>query len=125
MINFAEDFKGKVVLLDFWATWCGPCRIDMPHVVDMYKKHHKNGFEIIGISLDRSREALDRYVKANDMNWPQYFDGKYWQNDIAMKYMVRAIPATFLIDKQGVIRYRSLRGRQLEEAVDKLMKETS
>lgn len=120
-----EKYKGKVVLLDFWATWCGPCRVDMPNVVSLYKKHHKNGFEIIGISLDRSRMALDRYVEANDMDWPQYFDGKYWQNDLVTMYSVKAIPATFLIDRQGVIRYRSLRGKQLDEAVSKLVKETS
>jgi thiol-disulfide isomerase/thioredoxin len=120
-----DKYKGKVVLLDFWATWCGPCRADMPSVVNLYKKHHKNGFEIIGISLDRSREALDRYVKANEMTWPQFFDGKYWENEIAMKYKIRSIPATFLIDRQGVLRYRSVRGRQLEEAVDKLVKEPS
>ena len=125
VINFVDGYKGKVVLLDFWATWCGPCRVDMPHVIDVYKKQHKNGFEIVGISLDRSREALDRYVDANNMDWPQYFDGKYWQNEIAMKYMVRQIPTSFLIDKQGVIRYRSLRGSQLEAAVVKLLKETS
>ncbi len=119
-----EKLKGKVVLLDFWATWCGPCRAEMPNVVRLYKKNQKKGFEIVGISLDRSRSALDQYVKANDMEWPQFFDGKYWQNEIAMMYRVRSIPATFLIDKEGVIRYRTLRGRELETAVDKLLKES-
>ena len=120
-----DKYKGKVVLLDFWATWCGPCRVEMPNVVKLYKEHHNKGFEIIGVSLDRSRRAFDQYVEANDMDWPQYFDGKYWQNDIAMKYRVRYIPATFLIDRQGVLRYRSLRGRELEEAVTQLLKEPS
>jgi peroxiredoxin len=120
-----DKYKGKVVLLDFWATWCGPCRADMPYVVDLYEKHHKKGFEIIGISLDRSRAAMDQYVEANNMDWPQFFDGKYWQNEVAMKYKVRQIPTTFLIDRQGVIRYRSLRGKQLERAVNELIKETS
>ena len=120
-----DKYKGKVVLLDFWATWCGPCRVEMPNVVKLHKKFNKAGFEIIGISLDRSREALDRYVEANGMAWPQFFDGKYWQNEVATKYKVRSIPATYLIDRQGKIRYRTLRGKQLEEAVDKLVNETS
>jgi thiol-disulfide isomerase/thioredoxin len=120
-----EKYKGKVVLIDFWATWCAPCRAEMPNVVKLYKKHHDSGFEIIGISLDRSREALDRYVRDNGMRWPQFFDGKFWENEIAMMYKVRAIPATFLIDRRGVLRYRSIRGKQLEEAVDKLVKEAS
>jgi peroxiredoxin len=118
-----DKYRGKVVLLDFWATWCGPCRVEMPNVVKLYKKHHKEGFEIIGISLDRNKSAMDNYVEANGMAWPQFFDGKYWQNEIAMMYKVRAIPATYLIDRRGIIRYRSLRGRQLEEAVQKLVKE--
>jgi peroxiredoxin len=117
-----EKYKGKVVLLDFWATWCGPCRADMPNVVNLYKKHHANGFEIIGISLDKSRDALDRYVQSSNMPWPQFFDG---ENQVAMMYKVRSIPATFLIDRQGILRYRSLRGKQLDEAVDKLVKEPS
>jgi len=120
-----DKYKGKVVLLDFWATWCGPCRVDMPHVVDLYKKNHQKGLEIIGISLDKNRSAMDQYVAANEMGWPQFFDGKYWQNEIAMKYKVRSIPATYLIDRQGVIRYRSIRGKQLEQAVAELLKETS
>ena len=119
-----EKLKGKVVLLDFWATWCGPCRVEMPHVVKLYKKNRDKGFEIVGISLDRSRSALDQYVEANGMEWPQFFDGKYWQNEIAMMYRVRSIPATFLIDRKGVLRYRALRGRELEEAVGKLLEES-
>jgi peroxiredoxin len=119
-----EKLRGKVVLIDFWATWCGPCRVEMPNVVKLYKKNRKKGFEIVGVSLDRSRSAMDQYVKANEMDWPQFFDGKYWQNEIAMMYRVRSIPATYLIDRQGVIRYRALRGRELEAAVAKLLEES-
>jgi len=119
-----SDYKGKVVLLDFWATWCGPCKVEMPNVVRLHKKFSSKGFEIIGISLDQRRGDLERYIAANDMNWPQHFDGKGWQNGIAVKYGVKSIPATYLIDRQGKIRYRSVRGPQLDQAVEKLVAET-
>ncbi len=119
-----EKYKGKVVLLDFWATWCMPCKVEMPNVIRIHKKFRERGFEIIGISLDSDRAAFDSYVKKNGMIWPQYFDGKGWQNDLAGKYKVRSIPATFLVDRKGKIRYRSLRGPQLETAVEKLLIES-
>jgi peroxiredoxin len=118
-----EKYKGKVLLLDFWATWCGPCKQEMPNVKRIYKKYNKKGFEIVGISLDKSRSDLDKYIEANNMSWPQFFDGKFWRNDVAVKYHVQSIPATYLIDKKGKIRYKSLRGRQLEVAVKKLLEE--
>lgn len=125
-LNLAK-YKGKVVLIDFWATWCAPCRAEMPNVVRLHKKYRSKGFEIIGISLDyqNQRDNLERYIKANDMGWPQHFDGKGWQNGIALKYGVKSIPATYLIDRQGKIRYRSVRGAQLDRAVEKLIAETS
>ena len=118
-----EQYKGKVLLLDFWATWCAPCKHEMPSVKKVYGKYKDKGFEIVGISLDKSRGDLDRYLSANNIQWPQYFDGKYWQNEIAVKYGVQSIPATFLIDKKGKIRYKSLRGNQLEVAVKELLAE--
>jgi peroxiredoxin len=118
-----EQYKGKVLLLDFWATWCAPCRQEMPNVIKVYDKYNKKGFEIVGISLDRSRDAFDRYIEKYDMNWPQFYDGKYWQNELATLYGVSSIPATFLIDKKGNIRYKHIRGRQLEVAVKELLAE--
>jgi len=118
------EFKGKVLLLDFWATWCGPCKVEMPNVKRVYQKYNQHGFEIVGISLDRSRRDLDAYIDKYEISWPQFFDGKYWQNDVAVRYGVRSIPATYLIDRQGKIRYKSLRGKQLEVAVEKLLKES-
>lgn len=112
-------FKGKVVLVDFWATWCPPCVAEMPNVVAAYKKYHDKGFEIAGISLDESRSALDAFLKKNDMTWPQYFDGKGWDNVLAGKYGIRSIPATFLLDRDGKIIDRDLRGEDLEKAVAK------
>jgi peroxiredoxin len=118
-----EQYKGKVVLLDFWATWCAPCRQEMPNVRKVYDKYNPKGFEIVGISLDKSREALDSYVEKYEVKWPQYFDGKFWQNEVATLYGIKSIPSTFLIDKKGNIRYKSLRGHQLEAAVKELLDE--
>ncbi len=118
-------YKGKVVLIDFWATWCGPCIVEMPNVKSVYKKYNSRGFEILGISLDQSREKLDAYIKQQGIEWPQYFDGKWWNNDVATMYGIKSIPATLLVDRQGKIRYRSLRGKQLEAAVEKLIAESS
>lgn len=120
-----DNYKGKVVLLDFWATWCAPCRVEMPNVVRLHEKYGDEGFEIIGVSLDQNRTAFDRYIRANNMAWSHYFDGRGWSNEIAMKYKIRSIPATFLIDRRGKIRYRSIRGKALEDAVQKLLGETS
>ncbi len=118
-------FKGKVLLIDFWATWCGPCVAEMPNVKNVYSKFHPQGFEIVGISLDQSRDRLDQYVKTNQIMWPQYFDGKWWNNDVAVRYGIKSIPTTILVDKAGKIRYKSLRGKQLENAVQQLLAEKS
>lgn len=118
-------YKGKVLLLDFWATWCRPCIAEMPNVKRVYDKYKDQGFEIVGISLDKNRTDLDSYVRSNKIEWPQFFDGKYWQNELAVQYGVKSIPITFLIDRNGKIRYKSLRGKQLETAVEQLLAENS
>jgi peroxiredoxin len=110
-------YKGKVILLDFWATWCGPCITELPNLLEAYEKHHAAGFEIIGISLDSDRSKLDNFVKQKKMNWPQHFDGKGWQNELAQKYGINSIPATYLLDREGKIIGTGLRGKKLEEAV--------
>jgi peroxiredoxin len=117
------NYKGKVVLLDFWATWCGPCVAELPNVLKAYEKYHKDGFEIIGISLDREKdeEKLESFLKDKGMTWAQYFDGKGWQNELGVKYGVNSIPATYLLNGEGVIIGQNLRGEKLAEAVGKAL----
>ena len=109
-----EDYKGKVVLIDFWATWCGPCVSEMPRIVDLYSKYHDKGFETIGISLDNEIESLKNFVKEKGIAWPQSFDGKGWQNKYVKEFDVKGIPTMLLIDKDGKL--SDLNGRQDTEA---------
>jgi thiol-disulfide isomerase/thioredoxin len=113
------NYKGKVLLLDFWATWCGPCVGELPNVLKTYQKHHAEGFEIIGISLDDDEKKLLAFIKSKNIPWPQYFDGKGWENKLAQKYGIQSIPATFLLDGEGKIIAKDARGESLEEAVAK------
>jgi thiol-disulfide isomerase/thioredoxin len=115
-LSVASD-KGKVVLIDFWATWCGPCRMEMPNVIAAYQKYHSKGFDIIGVSLDHDKAPLLSYLKDQKITWPQYFDGQGWSNKLAVKYGIQAIPANFLLDANGKIIGKDLRGDDLGQAV--------
>jgi len=115
------NYKGKVVLLDFWATWCTPCVKELPKVIKTYEAYHKQGFEIIGISLDKEEQKLSSFTKEKNMTWAQYFDGLAWQNKLAVKYGVNSIPATYLLDGQGDIIGKDLRGEALEQGVAKAL----
>jgi thiol-disulfide isomerase/thioredoxin len=112
-------YKGKVVLVDFWATWCGPCVHELPNVIKSYEKHHAKGFEIIGISLDQDEQKLKSFIQEKNMTWQQFFDGKGWGNKLAGKYGVQSIPATYLLDGDGKIIGKDLRGDELEAAIAK------
>ena len=111
------NYKGKVVMIDFWATWCGPCVGELPNVIATYQKHHAQGFEIIGVSLDQDQTKLTDFIKSKDMTWQQFFDGQGWGNKLAVKYGIESIPATFLLDGDGKIIGKDLRGEALEAAV--------
>ena len=115
-----EKLRGKVVLVDFWASWCQPCMLEIPRVVEAYHRFHDKGFEIVGISFDQDKTALRRTTGQKSMTWPQYFDGKVWQNDYAVKYGIHSIPTMWLIDKQG--RVVTTNGREdLAGQVEKLL----
>jgi thiol-disulfide isomerase/thioredoxin len=120
-IDFPSSFKGKLVLLDFWAMWCGPCIGELPHLTAVYQKYNAAGFEVLGISLDRAGEdkKLAAFTQQNRMPWRQIFDGGYWQAKVATLYGVRSIPAAYLVDGDTglVIATSGLRGSELETTV--------
>jgi len=113
--------KGNVVLIDFWATWCPPCQIELPNILATYKKYHDQGFEVIGISLDVDRQQLEKFLKIQQMTWPQYNDGKFWDTKLVLKYGVTQLPSTYLVDGRGIIIAKELRGDALEAAVAKAL----
>lgn len=112
-VNVA-DLKGKVVLIDFWATWCKPCTAVMPQVKSVYERYHSMGFEIVGISFDSSRSDLKNYIAEQDLAWAQYFDGRGWDSKIGERFSIRSIPTMWLLDKQGRVISTQVRGSNLE-----------
>jgi thiol-disulfide isomerase/thioredoxin len=114
--------RGKVVLIDFWATWCGPCMKEVPNVVAAYQKYHDKGFEVIGISLDKSKDAMLRVAAQKGMTWPQYFDGKAWNNEISSGFQIRQIPTMWLVNKNGLVATTEARAN-LDAEIAKLLAE--
>lgn len=134
-----KKLRGKVVLVDFWATWCGPCMAEMPNVKKIYAAYHDKGLEIVGISCDYAPDQAGRYpaasartgpqvlefVKQNGMPWPEYYDGKKHNeggNLLARRFAITGIPASFLIDQNGQVVALNLRGEALEKEVKRLLK---
>ncbi|MCX6208424.1 MAG: TlpA disulfide reductase family protein [Bacteroidetes bacterium] len=114
-LKLSNFYKGKkVVLIDFWASWCGPCRMENPNVVAAYQKYHSKGFDIISVSLDKTKEAWLAAIKEDKLNWTHVSELKYWNSEIAKQYGVQSIPTNFLIDGNGKLIAAELRGLDLE-----------
>ena len=119
-----SSFRGKYVLIDFWASWCGPCRQENPNVVKAFNAYNNKGFTVLGVSLDQPT-AKDKWMKAihdDKLTWTQVSDLKYWKNDVAVQYGIQAIPQNFLIDPQGKIVGKNLRGEALNKKLAELFK---
>lgn len=116
-----HSVKGKIKVLDFWASWCGPCRAENPNVVELYKKFHPKGLEIIGVSLDENKDQWQQAIKDDKLAWKQMSDLKGWQSEVAQLYGVSAIPHTVILDENNVIIAKNLRGKELEEKIAVLL----
>lgn len=116
-----SDVKGKLTLIDFWAAWCKPCRAENPNVVKLYNAYHDKGFTIIGVSLDSRAEDWKKAITADGLTWHHISNLKRFRDPIAQRYNVDAIPATFLLDEDGVIVAKNLRGRALEQKVAEML----
>ena len=123
-----STLTGKIVLVDFWATWCGPCIAEIPNVLEQYEKYHSRGFEVIGISLDQERDALEKFVTDRKIPWPILFEpseGAGWQHPLATYYGISGIPTVILIGRDGNVISLNARGERLGELLDELYKDAS
>ena len=123
-----STLAGKIVLVDFWATWCGPCIAEIPNVLEQYQKYHSKGFEVVGISLDQERDALEKFVTERKIPWPILFEpseGSGWQHPLASYYGISGIPTVILIGEDGNVVSLNARGERLGELLDELFKDSS
>ncbi len=128
------SYRGKVVLIDYWATWCGPCRAELPNVLENYRAYHNKGFEVVGISLDTDRGAVEQFLQDSGIEWPTLFTEKVetvtdqqesgnWTNPMAERYAITGIPRAILVDQEGNVVSMNARGRELRSLLQKLLGE--
>ncbi len=114
---------GKVTLIDFWASWCRPCRAENPYVVQIYNKYHDRGFNVIGVSLDKNKQSWLKAIQDDGLKWQHVSNLKFWQEPVAKLYGVMSIPQTYLLDAKGIIRAKNLRREELDKKVKELLDE--
>jgi peroxiredoxin len=120
-VVLSSKFGPKLLLIDFWASWCQPCRQENPNVVKVYNEYHKKGFDIVGVSLDKTKDAWVKAISDDKLAWTHVSDLQYWNNAAAKLYAVNSIPANFLLDETGTIIARNLRGEALYNKVSEIL----
>lgn len=119
-----KSLRGKVVLIDFWATWCGPCRAELPNVKQVYNKYKGQGFEIVGISLDKDTSTCKSFIEREEMKWLNICDGKGWNAALAKRFGVNSIPQMYVLGRDGKVVAKNVRGEALSSAIEKALKTT-
>jgi outer membrane lipoprotein-sorting protein/peroxiredoxin len=120
-----KDYRGKVVLLDFWATWCGPCLVELPHIQAAYRKYHEQGFDVLGVSLDQQKGKLSKFIEQKKMPWTQLFDGQMWDSAMLTNYNIQGIPFAVLIDREGKIAAINPKSLLLDAAIEKALQQNA